>query len=90
MVAECIVAPVVPFYLEVTMGGGEPPALDANGVYPTVIDEKCARLFVPSVPAAAVNLDGQPRLEHMPFILLLMDKGWRNSGVSWPWRGMAW
>lgn len=83
-------APVVPFYLEVTMGGGEPPALDANDVYPTVINEKCAKLFIPSVPAVAVKLDRQPRLEQMPFILLLMDRGCWNSDVSWPRRGMAW
>ena len=85
MVTECMEDPVLPSYLEVPMGGGEPTALDANDAYSTVIDEKHSRLFVTSVPGVAFDLNRQYRLGHTPYILLLTDEGCWNSDVSWPW-----
>ena len=55
MVTECIEDSVVPFHLEVTMGRGEPTALDANDVDSTVIDEEFTRLFVTSVPSITID-----------------------------------
>jgi hypothetical protein len=71
---ECICSAVVPFHLEVAMGGSEPTFDNAFDVYLEVSDEKTSRLFLASVSGVALDLNPERRLGHGQHILVWMGQ----------------